>query len=336
MDLKQFAISTLLILITSIISSLVIFAVRKIEGVGKVKKFIYSYLGAVIPIFMVLLFTSDQTLNIALVFIIEFAGSYFALTLLKNKISTTAGEETILELKKNPTVNYNMVAFIKQKLNITFIIIYYLCGTLTIVLPMFMNIKLDSGFQNSDFVFIFFLNLLPSLCLFLISFDIRNNLFKNETVKFSNYLKAVILGSLLIGITLIPILFLMLFISSKFNIINSLNSTHENFILNIVLFPIYYFFIVYATGAYTCILLSLRGNFNILEAFGIFKKPFLSISLKWIFIFFALPSIIRIISFKFSPIPTWVNFSYYYLMLTCSLGMIYLLMYLVKLRKIEN
>lgn len=344
MELRYIPSVAMLTFFTSIIPSIIVFILIKIDTFNKTERFFYSFIGAFISGFIFNLFTIELHMDSFKILLASFIGSLLLMIFLKKKYATKVLVNNDLIKKDFSKITemikeYSFITFIKQNANFYYIIIFFLVSTFSMVVPTFLKIDLNSGFNFSEFhklfYILFFLNLLPWIFLIYLSYDVRKKIQSSKEIKAIDYFVTVIIGAIFVGLSLIPILFVLLIISSQLNLFKP-NSPIDPSYFTIILLPLMFIVTFYAIGASTNIILNMSPTFKIKKTLFVFKKPFIQFLLKWSLLFLIIPLLFPTICFKLNMVFAFNKYIYFYLSLVSSLTVTYITLYFVKLFESES
>lgn len=334
MSSQGFIVSALITLAIALVPSFLMVKLWKTPGVDFSKRFIHSYTGAVIPSLLLIIISADKSFSIISTVIIQFCGSYLALLITDATISAKYSSSVIYwpgpahgELEAG-----NLFRFIMDVSDIKLLIIFAVMAILPAVVPRMMHMNVLNGFSVSQFFILFGLIVLPWLFMIYLAYDMRRRIPVNFKAGFGKFPGVVITGAIYLGVIMLPVMVIFLVITSRLDLFRYKNLNEVNFWLNAIMFPVFYIMYIYSTSAYACILLYMKGQFSINEAAGIFRKPFFRFIMIWSLPLFALPYMIRTVSYRIPDIPAWISLGYYFLTMIAALGSIYLTMFIVKVR----
>lgn len=228
-----------------------------------------------------------------------------------------------------------MIDFIKKYSDKNLLIVFILSITLYLVAPLFIyeNNPMDQP-TSATFIMILF-GIIPWIVTFIIGLNIRNNIRKNEKFSVGEYFVVILVGGIVIGITLIPVIIPLMLYMNHLGFPTKENLADYNFKVNLIAFIPYFPVTIYVIGATSSILNRMKPTFTLKEAFMVFKNPYLIILLKWSLLFYFIPTIINIASFKFK-FPYWLSFISYYIKMISALLYVIIPIYLLTIKDSIN
>jgi len=223
-----------------------------------------------------------------------------------------------------------MLNFIKEYINLPYLIVYILSITTAYFLPEYI-IEDPQNMNFSKFIIIFGLNLISYIILFVYGFKIRLDIDKKNSIQPGRYLATVIVGSLFIGLIVLPFILLFQYFIANILKFDADNLIEYNFIINLIYLPAFYSLFIITTGVYSRILSKMTVNFKIKEVFQFFNPPFIKTIIYSSIIVYILPLGLKLVSCKIdNPSHYFQTFFYYFQMLS-FLFETYLVMYLIVL-----
>ncbi len=138
---------------------------------------------------------------------------------------------------------------------------------------------------------------IPILYFILLGFLIRKKIVQND-YNFSTYLFSIILCTLKLIMILFPINIIFIFILTAFlsSDMNSNSTSIINIIMKILGFPQ----IIFSLGFTSIAIYKINGDYNIRDAFYIFKKPIFAKSFFIVLITYLFPTIIHLVTLNYN------------------------------------